>query len=64
MSILDVFWWVVVFMIIVGYGDVYFKGIFGKLVGSFIVIFGLLVIVFLVLVIVMNFNNFYRNFLN
>lgn len=46
-------------MIIVGYGDMRLIGFWGKLVGFFCVIVGVLIIVLLVFVIVFNFNYFY-----
>lgn len=58
-SIFDVFWWVVVIMMMVGYGDMRFIIVWGKIVGLLCVIFGVLIIVFLVFVIVLNFNYFY-----
>lgn len=42
-SILYVFWWVVVIMIIVGYGDVFFVSLLGKIVGVLCVILGKLI---------------------
>ncbi|XP_048740857.2 potassium voltage-gated channel subfamily A member 1-like [Ostrea edulis] len=60
-SIPDAFWWAVVSMTTVGYGDVYPRGVIGKLVGSLTVLCGLLAIALPVPVIVTNFNNFYRN---
>lgn len=48
-------------MIIVGYGDMYFVMLFGKLVGCICVISGVFMIVLLVFVVVSNFllYNFY-----
>ena len=59
-SIPDAFWWAVVSMTTVGYGDVYPTGIAGKLIGSMCVLSGLLAIALPVPVIVTNFNNIYR----
>lgn len=39
-SILYVFWWVVVIMMMVGYGDVFFISFLGKIVGVLCVILG------------------------
>lgn len=46
-------------MIIVGYGDVYFKFFFGKIIGMVCVCVGVLIVVFFVLVIGSNFMLFY-----
>ena len=59
-SIPDAFWWAVVSMTTVGYGDVYPQGFVGKLIGSLTVLSGLLAIALPVPVIVTNFNNFYQ----
>ena len=59
-SIPDAFWWAVVSMTTVGYGDVYPTGIAGKIIGSMCVLSGLLAIALPVPVIVTNFNNIYR----
>ena len=59
-SIPDAFWWAIVSMTTVGYGDVYPIGITGKLIGSMCVLSGLLAIALPVPVIVTNFNNIYR----
>ncbi|KAH3876250.1 potassium voltage-gated channel subfamily A member 1-like [Dreissena polymorpha] len=59
-SIPDAFWYAVISMTTVGYGDVYPVGIPGKIVGTMCVLSGLLAIALPVPVIVTNFNNIYR----
>lgn len=61
-SIPDAFWWAIVSMTTVGYGDYVPMGFIGKVLGGVTVLSGVLAIALPVPVIVANFNNYYRHY--
>ncbi|OWF55857.1 potassium voltage-gated channel subfamily A member 1-like [Mizuhopecten yessoensis] len=61
-SIPGTFWWSVVSMTTVGYGDMFPQGTAGKIVGTFTVIGGILTIALPVPIVVTNFNCLYNSY--
>lgn len=60
-SILDVFWWMIVIMIVVGYGDKVLKGVLGKLIGVVCVVLGIVVLFcFFIFVFFLYFEEMYK----
>lgn len=57
--IFELFWWLFIIMMIVGYGDMILKIWVGKIIGGVCVICGFFVVVFFILIIGSNFNFYY-----
>lgn len=61
-SIFVVCWWVIIFMIIVGYGDMYFIIVFGRIFGGVCVVSGIVLLVLLIIFIYYSFVQCYYEF--